>query len=589
MRRIVLAAISFLLAIAPGCGPSPNGTGAGGAASGPPRSVVLVTVEAIRPDLLSTYGGDVPMPGLDRLAARGVVFEDAATVCPMARPSLATIMTGLAPDRSGVRDDVTDRLPADATTVASLFKATGHETAAFVTTPFASYSAGFDRGFGLFDGPDDDAVGPARYLPRASRGESAAGNFAKWISGLGKEKTLFAWVHLADMQWATGRRGAEGPDKVYRAWLPATDKAIGQIEDAIEKAGRSGGTEILVVGTHGTHLGEDGALGGSFWLDAATLRVPLVWAGPGAESLRSKGQRDERKVWLPDVAATLGALANGRLGGRAEGIDLRGEARAAPARTRFAWTWAPDDQLAWPPLTAVEERAAGWRAFDSTALSDPSPSQDGAKAAAAARPAMPRNLRLSPEMRQEVLDAGVVLGREAPMTAPAPERRNGIIEKILALRQLAAGPGPRKAAAEFEEIEKSLPDNFAALTHRIQVAVSFEQKDTAATVASRLLASYPERPESLHWAAHAWWLAKDYAKVQALLDATVSLGRVEPEVYYDLACVRALQKDPNGAMEHLREAVDAGYRNWSWIERDPDLSSVRPDPKWAEFLKAHGR
>lgn len=529
------------------------------------------------------------MPNLDRLASRGVVFTNATTVSPMTRPTVAALLTGLAPDRSGVRNNVTDRLGKDVPTLAAIYRGRGSATAAFVTTPFVSYVAGFDRGFDVFDGPDDISVGPTRYGPPVVNGEKAVRSLAAWISALPRERSFFAWVHLADLHSVAIWGSLEEASGLYRSRLGVVDAALGAAFDAIEKAGRSAETEIVVVGTHGTHLGEKGARGDSFWLDAAALRVPLVWAGKALGAGRGGGRKDPRRVALPDLAMTLASLAGGALDSRAEGEDLLGGHDSSGSRRRQAWSWATDDQFAWPPMTAAEDADGTWRAFDSEDLAE-SRSQDGAtKRPAAARPARPRSLALSPETRQKLLDAGIVLGRQGPVQMPAPERRNATIEKLLKLRALAAALAPRKTVAEFDEIEKVLPGNLAALVSRIYYDAAFGQVDSASSVAARLLTSYPDRPDSLHWAAHAWWIAKDYSKVQALLEATLSIGVAEPEVHYDLACLRAVQKDMPAAMAQLREAVDAGYRNWSWMERDADLASLRKDPGWVELRKAHGR
>ncbi len=60
-------------------------------------------------------------------------------------------------------------------------------------------------------------------------------------------------------------------------------------------------------------------------------------------------------------------------------------------------------------------------------------------------------------------------------------------------------------------------------------------------------------------------------------------------MYYDLACARSLRGDPKGALEALDRALGAGYRNWDWIDKDPDLAATRADRGFPGLLGAHGR
>jgi len=95
--------------------------GCAGGASQPAADrapVLLITVDGLIAADLEPFGGTQPMPGLQRLMDQGTAWPDALSAVPMTRPAVATYLTGVAPDRHGVRDDLFAVLPAEIPTLA---------------------------------------------------------------------------------------------------------------------------------------------------------------------------------------------------------------------------------------------------------------------------------------------------------------------------------------------------------------------------------------------------------------------------------------------------------------------------------------
>src|SRR5207247_5226980 len=66
-------------------------------------SVLVVLVDTLRADHLGCYGAaPSPSPVVDRLAAGGLVFEQAVAQSSWTMPSVATLFTGLHPRSHGV-------------------------------------------------------------------------------------------------------------------------------------------------------------------------------------------------------------------------------------------------------------------------------------------------------------------------------------------------------------------------------------------------------------------------------------------------------------------------------------------------------
>jgi hypothetical protein len=401
-----------------------------------------------------------------------------------------------------------------------------------------------------------------------------ADHFKQWLAARMPGKPYFAWIHLADLNALSvplpsppAKGGEKQPDDFapYNDALGKIDGAIGAILDAVRADPHSSGVEWTLAGTHGTFLGEGGRYGDAFWLTAETLHVPVVRVVRETKGPK-RPAHDPRPTWLPDVAATLAKAFSLTLDPKAEGVPL--DTAPAPDRARLAWGYAVDDQLGWPPETAVSEAS-------------------GIKDSTSERRALPRSRVLPPEARAEVERAGITLGRATPPESPPkqPEvwlRDLQLVRRFLGLDRLA--PAGRRSKLLLQ----AAPDALASNVARAYFFISGPSKEGAA-LRDKLLARFPERSEALHWAAHVELVDKKLDAAAALLDAAMAVGPVEPEMHYDLACVRSLRGDPKGALEELERALNAGYRNWDWIDKDPDLAAARADRGFPALLGAHGR
>ena len=84
--------------------------------------MVLVLVDALRPDHMGAYGYDKPTtPELDKLAAISTRYTRAYANAPWTRPSTASFLTGLNASRHRTETSK-QKLPQDITTLAERFK-----------------------------------------------------------------------------------------------------------------------------------------------------------------------------------------------------------------------------------------------------------------------------------------------------------------------------------------------------------------------------------------------------------------------------------------------------------------------------------
>ena len=80
-----------------------------------------------------------------------MVAEDATVQVPQTRPSHACLLTGRYPYEHRIRDNFSPPLDPSTPTLATLLRARGYDTAAFIGSVVLAASSGLDDGFNLYD------------------------------------------------------------------------------------------------------------------------------------------------------------------------------------------------------------------------------------------------------------------------------------------------------------------------------------------------------------------------------------------------------------------------------------------------------
>jgi tetratricopeptide (TPR) repeat protein len=85
-------------------------------------------------------------------------------------------------------------------------------------------------------------------------------------------------------------------------------------------------------------------------------------------------------------------------------------------------------------------------------------------------------------------------------------------------------------------------------------------------------------------------LGDDYTqrgRFQAGLEVDQRLSQLcpsDPDVHYNLACSFALTERAEEACLTLDHAIELGYRDFRWLNSDPDLDSVRAHPHFRKIV-----
>ncbi len=95
-------------------------------------NILFLMCDQLTPSVLSCYGGPVPTPNIDRLAARGVRFTNATCTTPYCSPSRASLVTGMYPHAHGIVLNCAPNrqrgITVDDITTEQLFGAAGYHT-----------------------------------------------------------------------------------------------------------------------------------------------------------------------------------------------------------------------------------------------------------------------------------------------------------------------------------------------------------------------------------------------------------------------------------------------------------------------------
>jgi choline-sulfatase len=239
------------------------------------QNLLLVTIDTLRADALSSYGGQARTPNLDGLAARGTRYDFAHAHAVLTRPSHASILTGTYPYEHGVRDHSGYRLKEGTLTIASMLKEKGFATGAFVGGVPLERRFGLDGGFDVYD----DRFGREGNNSDFTLAERPAGEVVdaalKWIAG--RQGRWFAWVHVFDPHAPYAPPppfDTEYAGRPYYGEVAYVDKALGPLFEAAGHSARP--TMVVITSDHGEGLGEHGELTHGLLAYETTLRVPLI-------------------------------------------------------------------------------------------------------------------------------------------------------------------------------------------------------------------------------------------------------------------------------------------------------------------------
>jgi arylsulfatase A-like enzyme/Flp pilus assembly protein TadD len=268
------------------------------------RNILLVTIDTLRADAISVYGGRAATPNLEALAAHGATFTFAHAHAVVTLPSHTSLLTGTYPYTHGVRDNNGYRVKKDQPTLATRLKALGFATGAFVGGFPLDQRFGLNSGFDTYDDRIGEVGSTVDFALPERRADAVVGSAATWINA--QQGKWFAWMHVFDPHapyQAPDDFARRYPNDPYAGEIAWTDSALGPIFDRLSSLSRP--TLVIVTADHGESLGDHGELTHGIFAYESTLRVPLLIAEVDPAGTRVLGTRIDTPARHVDVLPTI--------------------------------------------------------------------------------------------------------------------------------------------------------------------------------------------------------------------------------------------------------------------------------------------
>jgi len=154
------------------------------------------------------------------------------------------------------------------------------------------------------------------------------------------------------------------------------------------------------------------------------------------------------------------------------------------------------------------------------------------------------------------------------------------MRQLLLLTTLVSSTGAYSA-------EPDPPTSVLDLVRQAQAKATAREWAEAAALWDRVVRLNPVQPSYWYSLADARYQAKDYKAAIPAYQKAADLGGPMMGAYfaiYNIACCHALAGDKEAAVRELARALELGFPNLGHPARDPDLASVRDDPRVIDLL-----
>ena len=320
-------------------------------------NVIVITIDTLRSDRLSCYGAQrVKTPAIDKLAAEGVLFANAASTVPFTLPAHSSLMTGTYPPYHGVRENVGYFLDEDIPTLAEQLKAGGWNTSGFVSAFVLDSRWGIGRGFETYFDDFDLGEMDSPNLGSVQRdGRETLTEAVRWLDERPEGK-FFLWLHLFDPHdpyTPPEPFASQYPGRPYDAEVAYADSLVGEFQEVLKERNLLDSSLMILTADHGEGLGQHREKFHGFFIYDSTIHVPLIVRFPGGQLA---GRVVDEAVSHVDLLPTILQATEQAIPETVQGISLLPlltDSGETPERFVYSESLYPLLHYGWAPLRSL--------------------------------------------------------------------------------------------------------------------------------------------------------------------------------------------------------------------------------------------
>ena len=482
------------------------------------QNILLVTIDTLRGDALSSYGGPAQTPNLDALASHGARFTFAHAHAVVTLVSHTSILTGQLPYEHGMRDNSGYRVKDGTRTLATRLKALGFSTGAFVGGFPLAKRFGLTPGFDVYDDQMPEMTGDKTFSMPERPANEVVSRAVTWTSQ--QQGKFFEWVHVFDAH-SPYRPPAEFAAKYsaqpYYGEVAWIDTALKPLFDQLATLSRP--TTVIVTSDHGESLGEHGEATHGMFAYESTLRVPMIIATVTPHQSRApRGVVIDAPVRHLDIAPTVLDMIAAPADASMAGSSLRGliGAGQGPDRPSYFESMTYNLVRGWAPLRGVLVSKDKYIDLPIPELYD-----------LIADPKEAQNLTASKSDRAQVLLGTLKTYNMAPPSRPGRESADAIAN----LKSLGYISGAAAARDHYTEADD--PKNLASLDRDLHTASEYAQSGRAAesiALLKKVIGLRPDTADAYMSLSYAYWQLGQARDAIATLEGGLKAGAPDRDI-----------------------------------------------------------